>query len=113
MAEAAHPQRIDNVTAGLMITVAVIFDILSLIPLLNILVDIIAWLIFGLWFTLRGISFLNPRRFATFAVSFIVGLIPILSILPELTLAIIATILMVKSEDRLGIKLPGSPVRPK
>ena len=107
-----RPQRINNITAGFMIAVAIVFDLISIIPFINILVDIVAWLVFGFWFALLGVGFINPRRFAVMATSFIVGAIPVVSTLPELTVAIIVTILMVKSEDKLGIKLPGSPAKP-
>lgn len=100
------PRRINSLNAGLLIFVAIIFDLLSIIPFLNVITSFVAWLIFLVWFYILGVGFINPKRFATIAISFIIGVIPILSILPELTIAIIATIIMVKSEDRLGIKIP-------
>ena len=88
-----------------MIAVAVIFDLLSLIPFVNIVVDVVAILTFGLWFAIKGLGFLNPRRFATMMVTVIVEAVPALSVLPAFTASIIATILMIKSEDRLGINV--------
>jgi hypothetical protein len=100
------PQRINSLNAGLLILAAIIFDLLSIIPLINVITAFVAWLIFGVWFYLLGVGFMNPKRFATIAVSLIIGVIPVLSVLPELTVAIIAIIIMVKSEDKFGLKIP-------
>lgn len=97
--------RIDNVTAGLMVALAVAFDLLSLIPFVNIVVDVAALVSYGIWFAIKGVGFINPRRFATMVVTVVVEAIPALSVLPGFTVAIIATILMIKSEDRLGVNV--------
>ena len=101
------PQRIDNIIAGLMIFTALIFDVLSIIPWVNIITDIAAILLFGLWFMLLGVGFMNPRRIATWATAGIIEAIPILSILPGITVGVAATIFMVKLEDKTGLKIPG------
>lgn len=93
-------KRIDNITAAAMITIAIIFDLFSLIPIVNIITTIAAWFIFITWFYMKGVGFINPKRFATAATSIIVELIPFLSMLPGLTLAIIVTIFMLRNEDR-------------
>ena len=95
-----RPQRIDNITAGLMIAVAVVLDLISLIPFVNLISGLAATLIFGLWFFFRGVGFVNPRRIATWAAGLIVEAIPFLSILPGLTIAVTATIVMIKLEDK-------------
>lgn len=105
MADDKPRSRIDNTTASFMIVVALIFDLLNWIPFVNIVIAIIAWLIFGLWFYIKGVGFLNPRRLATAAGGFLIEVIPLLAWLPGLTTAIIITIIMVKSEDRLGINV--------
>ena len=98
--------RINTLNAIGLISLAALLDIISLIPLINIAVDLLAMIIFGLWFYLLGVGFINPRRFITALAALIVEFIPILSGLPGFTVAVIATIVMVKSEDRLGFKLP-------
>lgn len=100
------PQRINNFQGASLILVAIILDLLSLIPVVNILVSGLAVLIFGVWFYMLGVGFINPRRFAAAAMSFLVEIIPFISWLPGITVAVITTIIMVKSEDKLGIKLP-------
>jgi hypothetical protein len=89
MDEEQKPQRISNVMAALMIALAVVFDLLSLIPLVNILVDFIAWVTFGLWLLFLGVGFMNARRLATMLTSVTIEAIPFLSFLPGITVAII------------------------
>jgi hypothetical protein len=107
------PQRIGIVSIIFLIITAIIFDLISLIPFVNIVSGLIAYAVFGIWFYILGVGFMNPKRFATAAVSAVIGFIPFLSMLPELTIAVIVVILMVKSEDTLGIKLPGVGAKPK
>jgi len=111
--EPTKRQRINSVAIIFMVAIAIIFDLISLIPFVNIVSELIAYAIFGLWFYLLGVGFMNPKRFAVAAVSAIIGFIPFLSMLPELTVAVIVVILMVKSEDRLGIKMPSLGLKPK
>jgi hypothetical protein len=94
-------QRISNLNAGLMVIVALLFDLVGVVPVLNIVTEFIALLIFGLWFFFLGVGFMNPRRFATVLIATVIELIPIVSILPGLTVAVIITIVTVRSEDKL------------
>lgn len=98
--------RISLASMIFMPTLALVFDLFSLIPLVNLIVTPIAWIIFTIWLSLEGVSPFSGRRAAIAIGSFIIGLIPILSMLPEITVGIISIIFMVKSEDTLGIKLP-------
>ncbi len=104
---ASQPQRISLLSATGLILTAFILDVGSLIPLVNWITAGMATIIFGIWFYLLGISFINPKLLGSALVSFIIETIPFLSWLPSLTAAVIAVIIIVKSEDRLGIKLPG------
>lgn len=99
-------KRIGLLSIIFMPMVAVFFDILDLIPGINLVAGIGFWIVMTLWLTLLGVSMFSVRRLATAGASIIIGVIPFLSALPQLTLATIAIILMVKSEDSLGIKLP-------
>lgn len=100
------PQRISNFQGACLIVVALFFDLLSLIPVVNVLVSGLAVLLFGVWFYMLGVGFINPRRFVTAAITYLMETIPFISWLPSLTVAVTAIILMVKSEDKLGIKIP-------
>jgi hypothetical protein len=103
--------RIPETTAFLMIGTALFFDLLSIVPVVNWIAAIFAWMTFGLWFLMRGVGFINPKKLATWGVAALIGLIPALSAIPELTLAVAVTIMLVRAEDRLGIPLPTPGVR--
>ena len=106
--------RIDKTTGVVMVAVAVLFDAvnagLNLIPLLGqvlaVLVSIIAYLTFGFWFLRRGVGFVNPKRAASFFGSAIIEAIPVLNILPCITVGVALTVLVVQLEDKTGIKMP-------
>ncbi|TSC84537.1 MAG: hypothetical protein G01um101417_202 [Parcubacteria group bacterium Gr01-1014_17] len=107
-------QRIDSTTGGAMIGVALLFDAvnagLNLIPflgqILSVLVSIVAYCTFGFWFLKRGVGFANPKRAVTFFGSGVIEAIPVLNILPGVTLGVALTIAMVQLEDKTGIKMP-------
>jgi hypothetical protein len=102
--------RINLLNAASLVTFAIFADIvgaiISLIPGVSILVTIVGWLILNLWFTMLGVGFMDGRRIGTMLASIVVEAMPVLNILPGFTVAVIAIIIMVKSEDKLGIKLP-------
>ena len=105
MAEEKKP-RISLASMILMPAFALTFDLFSLLPFINFIIAPIAWIIFTIWLFLEGVSPFSGRRAAVVMSSFIIGLIPVLSMLPEITVGIISIIFMVKSEDKLGLKLP-------
>ena len=107
-------ERIPAGTKGAMIATALLFDginaAVNLIPflgqVLSVLVSIIAYMLFAFWFLMRGVGFVNPKRAVSFFGSSTIELIPILNVLPGVTLGVVLTIYMVKLEDTAGIKMP-------
>lgn len=60
-------------------------------------------MLFIVWFWSLGLGFVkNPRTFAAMGIQEIIGLIPIANTLPELTLGILAIVLMTRAEDKGG-----------
>ena len=108
------PERIDKTTGIIMVAVALLFDAanagINLIPILGqilgVLVSIVAYCTFGFWFIKRGVGFANPKRAAAFFGSGLIEAIPILNILPAVTIGVVLTVLMVQLEDKTGIKVP-------
>ncbi|MEN9604566.1 MAG: hypothetical protein RJB39_251 [Candidatus Parcubacteria bacterium] len=95
------PSRISTLEAFIAIAVALIFDALSLIPFLNILIDVLAWFVFGIWLITNGVPpKMGYRITGTASLSFIIGFIPIVSWLPEITASIIFIILSIKAEEK-------------
>ncbi len=103
-------ERITTTTAMLMVGLAIFFDILSIIPVVNWFTAIAAWLCFFIWFAVLEVRFMTIKRALPAIISFIVELVPILSIIPGLTLGIIVIIIMIKLEDKTGIKIPLSTI---
>ncbi len=112
--ENAVQNRIDPTTGGIMIAVALLFDAMNaginLIPLLgqvlSVLISLVAYLTFGFWFLKLGVGFVNPKRAASFFGSALIEAIPLLNILPGITVGVALTILVVQLEDKTGIKMP-------
>ena len=72
-----------------MMGIAILFDLISFIPIVNIFSGFIAWSIFYAIFYFKGISFTkNKQILATSIVAFVIGVIPGVSALPELTVAV-------------------------
>lgn len=105
-------KRISSFTAGFMITVAVFFDgiqfLLNLIPLIGTasaeVLGIIAWLIFYIWFKMKGVSFSDTKKSAALLLGGIVELMPVLSALPAWTLSTVLIIALTRAEDMVAIK---------
>jgi len=93
--------RIPASTARAMLAIALVFDLIGVIPLVNILSTIATWIIFPVWFWRRGAKFTkSPKMIGYSAVSFVVGLIPLINkILPELFLGVYMNIRLIKKED--------------
>jgi ABC-type microcin C transport system permease subunit YejB len=85
---------LNNQTIVFMIVVAIFFDVLQALltfVFMGWLVGIFAGLTFYLWFRLRGMSFMKPKRFLTFGAASIIEMFPLLplSALPAWTGAIV------------------------
>lgn len=85
-----------NITIGLMIVAALLFDavqaIINLLPIagqiLSGFVSFFAFMTFWLWFRLNGLKFTSAKRVSYMGGGFILELIPILNMLPAWTLAV-------------------------
>ncbi len=103
-------EKIDNITAVLMIGTAILADgiqvFLTLIligPFVNWLISIFAWLTFFFWFYLKGVNFTNnPKKIFTLAGGSLLEALPIIASFPIWTLTISTTIFMDKAESKLG-----------
>ncbi|MEA1929547.1 MAG: hypothetical protein U9M92_01500 [Patescibacteria group bacterium] len=104
--ESQAAPKISWLSAAFLIVVALVLDLISLIPIVNIIVAPTAWIIFGLWLYILGVGLLNMRRLAAPIISLIIEVIPAVSVIPSLTLAMIITIVIVRFEEKSGIKLP-------
>ncbi len=94
-----------------MVVVAIFFDLLNagvnLIPVagqvMAELITVFAYCSLWLWFSLKNVSLISKKRaFRFFGVS-IIEIIPILNMLPGITLSVLLTITQVQLEDRLAL----------
>lgn len=97
----------------LIVVFALVFDLLSLIPFLNIVVVLVAQGLLALFFFLHGISVFSKKKAVTFTIGTVVELIPFLSMLPALTAQTIAIIILTNIEDKTGLSVPSASVVPK
>jgi len=107
--------KIDNVTFGFMIAVAIFYDVLSFIPGINLISEIFGIGTFALWWYFSGIGLINTKKIVTWATSGFVELIPAVSALPSFTAGVIITVLLTRAEEKTGVSLtPGSAsINPK
>ncbi len=97
-----NPELIGS-TIALMSGVALLFDVISAIPLIGNLLGILAGLTFYLWFKKYGIHFNTPTRAITMIVTFIIEALPVVSALPAWTALVLITILSHKAEEKLNM----------
>lgn len=99
MQEEKQEGGLGNSTIIFMMTVAIFFDVMQWLLafiLMDWLVSIFAYLTFFLWFKIKGISFMKPRRLLVAGTSFILEIIPFVAALPALTGAVVITALDAK-----------------
>lgn len=113
--EEDKPRRITNTTAVLMLATAVLVDLIQFLLtllggaglVLNTFVAIFAGFTFWLWFKFKGVGFINdPKRFLTLMAESIGEVIPALNNLPIFVAGVAITIILVRIEDKTGIKIP-------
>jgi glycopeptide antibiotics resistance protein len=100
---------LNNTTIVLMICVAIFFDVLQALLtfiFMGWVVGIFAFLTFYLWFKLRGLSFMKPKRLLTFGGASLIEIIPFLSALPAWTAAIIVLAL----DSKIKKVIPNSDI---
>ena len=92
-------KKIDFIMASAMVVVALCFDLLSLIPIVSILTTItFSWMIMPTWFHFLGFDPFERKRLGVTAVTSLLEIIPVVSMLPCLTIGLIANIIMINSE---------------
>lgn len=108
-------QRINNVTAILMIITALAYDAAQVFLewilvgfAVNWILNIWAWLTFYVWFKLKNVGFANLKRGLSLNGGFILEFIPLLEELPMWTASVIYMIITVKVEDKLASISPAA-----
>ena len=99
--------RVTTTTIILMLSVAGFYDLLQFgldfIPfvgwILSSFVGIFSWLTFYTWTSIKGWGFADTLKKLLAQLLMFLGILPILNFGPEITMGVLLTILVVKSED--------------
>lgn len=92
--------KISNTVAFIMVSVAIFFDVsvflINLIPIagqiIGSIIGIFAYLIFIFWYLMLGMRLLTRKRVSTIGGGLLISIIPILNMLPDITLSVLLTI---------------------
>ena len=90
-----------------MICVALFFDVLQWLlafVFMDWLATIFAYMTFWMWFTMKGIKLLTPKRFAIQSGTLLIEVIPFVAALPAITCMVVLTVIDAKLKER-GISL--------
>lgn len=85
-----------------MVSTAVFFDVLQwalAFLFLDWAVTIFAYMTFGLWFYLKGLKLLTPKRIATMGGTLMIEIIPLVAALPAVTAMVVITVLDTKAKQ--------------
>lgn len=118
--------RVGSWTAGLLISVALLIDLLQfLVSFLHVIpwagnaiafvvgtfLSFVAYISLGVWFALLGINYFTGKRAAlkilTILATFGIELIPLLNMIPAITAGVITMIMVSRMEDSAGTSTKG------
>jgi hypothetical protein len=85
--------------------VAVICDIIGLIPGVETVLTSLFWVFSTYVLRKHGVPILNGRKLAVVVIDIFIGLWPAFQALPQITLGIILVLLIIYAEDRMGLKI--------
>ncbi|MDP3996566.1 MAG: hypothetical protein Q8P86_02640 [bacterium] len=99
------------VVSAPLLTLAAIFDVvnglINLIPAvgqtISVTVTVIAYMIFGLIFSLMGVRIMTKKRAARFFGPMFIEMIPIINVLPGIFLSVLLTILIQNFESKIAV----------
>lgn len=92
------------ITAACIDIFEALLDLLVIGEFLSPIISICADLVFWIWFKILGVSFTkNPKNFAVMGMQALVGLMPGVDALPELTLGVLTIVILTRSEDKGGL----------
>lgn len=96
--------RIDAASAPTLMIFAGLFDMLSLIPFVNVFSSIIGHTLLVLFFRMRGVNIFSKRLTAIAVTAIVVEVVPILSILPMFIVGTAIIIHLSRKEDKKNME---------
>lgn len=100
--------RISNITFILMLFVALILDILSLIPAINVVTLLVGGILFTFWWWKLGLGLIDIKKIINLSIAFIVEIIPVISLLPGILAAVVVMFVISRFEDKTGVVVSGA-----
>lgn len=97
--------KISNLSAIILIFIAVLADLATLIPFVGDVVGPVFWIGINIYFWTVGMGIINGKKIATSAISLIAEIIPGIQALPSITVAVVAIIIMTRLEEKTGISV--------
>lgn len=91
--------------AAALVGIAIFFDILSLIPFVNILTVFIGEGLLAIFFRIEGVSVFSAKKALPYLMGFVAEAIPAISMLPALTVETIVIIYLTHAEDKVGVSV--------
>ena len=90
-----------------MVAVALLFDLITFLinfipiagQIISIIIGGISYGVFIIWFISKRVRLMTSKRFATMGGGLIVELLPIINMLPGITLSVVLTILSTKAKE--------------
>lgn len=97
--------RITNTAAVILVVLAIICDIIGLIPFVESFIAVLYWIGAGIYMWLRGMGIFNGKLLASESISLASSIIPAIQALPGITVGIIAVIIISRAEEKTGISV--------
>lgn len=97
--------RIGNKQAVYFIIGAFIIDLVSIIPLFNIVTDAVAQIFLPILFKRYGVNMISTKNFALYLTTWVVEAIPDLSIIPAITIETAVVIWTSRREDKKAAQI--------
>jgi hypothetical protein len=101
--------RLGGPEIAVLIFFALIFDLLSLIPIVNDVVVIVGQALMALFFFIHGVNVFSKKNIIQYLAGWVVEAIPAISIFPTFILETIIIIAVTKFEDKTGIEVSTNP----
>jgi len=104
--EQQKKHRIGSFAIIVLVFLALICDLLGLIPFVKDFLGTIFWFCASIYFWKIGMGLFNGRKLAAMAISWVSGLIPIIQEIPlELVAGIVAIIIITRIEEKTGMSI--------
>lgn len=105
-----NKEKISKMMGGAMVATALIIDGFQALlnffiigAFVNPVIAFVSTSLFTIWFWMLGVSFVNkPKNIAAMGIQTIIGVLPIINTLPELSLAVLSIVIMTRAENSNG-----------